>query len=230
MGLFKRKRKPDEETENLKAFLDMIAPSIVKFETGYYICGNTFRCIWALREYPTSTDDLAILRHLGEKHGVTLHIYTRMVSPLEERKIVHNAEIRNRMNRGSSQDLQRAVEAESNLQDVANLIGSLHRNKEPLLHCAVYIEMIAGDMQELQILQTNVEVELMRSKLNVDRLKLASRQASTPSARSDSMCLAQSMSASCQQARSQICSHSTIPVKRTEKAFTSGKTSTAATS
>ena len=172
MGLFKRKRKPDEETENLKAFLDMIAPSIVKFETGYYICGNTFRCIWALREYPTSTDDLAILRHLGEKHGVTLHIYTRMVSPLEERKIVHNAEIRNRMNRGSAQDMQQAVEAESNLQDVANLIGSLHRNKEPLLHCAVYIEMIAGDMQELQILQTNVEVELMRSKLNVDRLKL----------------------------------------------------------
>lgn len=98
--------------------------------------------------------------------------YTRMVSPLEERKIVHNAEIRNRMNRGSAQDMQRAVEAESNLQDVANLIGSLHRNKEPLLHCAVYIEMIAGDMQELQILQTNVEVELMRSKLNVDRLKL----------------------------------------------------------
>ena len=172
MGLFKRKRKPDEETENLKAFLDMIAPSIVKFETSHYICGNTFRCIWALREYPTSTDDLAILRHLGEKHGVTLHIYTRMVSPLEERKIVHNAEIRNRMNRGSAQDMQRAVEAESNLQDVANLIGSLHRNKEPLLHCAVYIEMIAGDMQELQILQTNVEVELMRSKLNVDRLKL----------------------------------------------------------
>ena len=172
MGLFKRKRKPDEETENLKVFLDMIAPSIVKFETGYYICGNTFRCVWALREYPTSTDDLAILRHLGEKHGVTLHIYTRMVSPLEERKIVHNAEIRNRMNRGSSQNMQQAVEAESNLQDVANLIGSLHRNKEPLLHCAVYIEMIAGDMQELQILQTNVEVELMRSKLNVDKLKL----------------------------------------------------------
>ena len=172
MGLFKRKRKPDEETENLKVFLDMIAPSVVKFETGYYICGNTFRCVWALREYPTTTDDLAILRHLGEKHGVTLHIYTRMVSPLEERKIVHNAEIRNRMNRGSSLDLQRSVEAESNLQDVANLIGSLHRNKEPLLHCAVYIEMIAGDMQELQILQTNVEVELMRSKLNVDKLKL----------------------------------------------------------
>ena len=97
MSIFRRKKQTDAEIESLKSFLDMIAPSIVKFETGYYICGNTFRCIWALREYPTSTDDLAILRHLGEKHGVTLHIYTRMVSPLEERKIVHNAEIRNRM-------------------------------------------------------------------------------------------------------------------------------------
>ena len=137
MSIFRRKKQTDAETESLKSFLDMIAPSIVKFETGYYICGNTFRCIWALREYPTSTDDLAILRHLGEKHGVTLHIYTRMVSPLEERKIVHNAEIRNRMNRGSAQDMQRAVEAESNLQDVANLIGSLHRKdvyKRQVLH------------------------------------------------------------------------------------------------
>lgn len=172
MGFFRKKQQPDAEAETLKAFLDMIAPSIVRFETGYFICGNTFRCVWALREYPTSTDDLAILRHLGEKHGVTLHIYTRMVSALEERRIVHNAEIRNRMKRGSSQNLQQAVEAESNLQDVADLIGSLHRNKEPLLHCAVYIEMIAGSMQDLQILQTNVEVELMRSKLNVDKLKL----------------------------------------------------------
>ena len=69
MSIFRRKKQTDAETESLKSFLDMIAPSIVKFETGYYICGNTFRCIWALREYPTSTDDLAILRHLGEKHG-----------------------------------------------------------------------------------------------------------------------------------------------------------------
>ena len=139
MSIFRRKKQTDAETESLKSFLDMIAPSIVKFETGYYICGNTFRCIWALREYPTSTDDLAILRHLGEKHGVTLHIYTRMVSPLEERKIVHNAEIRNRMNRGSAQDMQRAVEAEfagcgkphwfsAPKQRTAAALRCLHRN------------------------------------------------------------------------------------------------------
>lgn len=176
MGLFKRKRKPDEETENLKAFLDMIAPSIVKFETGYYTCGNTFRCIWALREYPTSTDDLAILRHLGEMHGVTLHVYTRIVTPLEESRIVHNAEIRNRMKRNSTQNIQQAVEAESNLQDVKTLVGSMHRNKESLMHCAVYMELIASDQTEFEILQNQVTVELTRAKLNVDKLKLRQQQ------------------------------------------------------
>lgn len=65
-----------EET-NIKSFLDMIAPSVVSFMPDHYICGSTYRCVWALREYPTSTDEQAILRHLGEKDGITLRIYTR---------------------------------------------------------------------------------------------------------------------------------------------------------
>ena len=75
-------------TKPSKDFLDMIAPSTVKFYTDYFICGNTFRCVWALREYPTSTNEQAILRYLGEKEGVTLHIYTRHVSPAEEKRII----------------------------------------------------------------------------------------------------------------------------------------------
>ena len=54
----------------------MIAPSVIKFETDHFICGNTYRCVWALREYPTATEEQAILSHLGEKDGVTLRIYT----------------------------------------------------------------------------------------------------------------------------------------------------------
>ena len=60
----------------IQEFLDMIAPSVIKFETDHFICGNTYRCVWALREYPTATDEQAILSHLGEKDGVTLRIYT----------------------------------------------------------------------------------------------------------------------------------------------------------
>ena len=70
--------KPEDEVQLLE-FLDRIAPSTIKYETNYFICGNTFRCVWALREYPTSTGQQALLQHLGEKAGVTLHIYTRIV-------------------------------------------------------------------------------------------------------------------------------------------------------
>ena len=69
-----------EKESRLKDFLDMVAPSIIRFLPEHYLCGNTFRCVWALREYPTSTDEQALLRGLGEKDGVTLRIYTRQVT------------------------------------------------------------------------------------------------------------------------------------------------------
>ena len=107
------------EEASIKSFLDMIAPSVVSFMPDHFICGNTYRCVWALREYPTSTDEQAILRHLGEKDGVTLRIYTRQVTPAEEKRIIQNAANKNRLNSSNTNDLQQTVTAESNLQDVA---------------------------------------------------------------------------------------------------------------
>ncbi len=160
----------------IQEFLDMIAPSVMKFETDYYICGNTFRCVWALREYPTATDEQAILSHLGEKDGVTLRIYTRQVTPAEEKKIISNAANKNRMARSNTNDLQQTVLAESNLQDVMTIVAQMHRNREPLLHTAVYLELCAHDIDQLKLLQTEVLTELIRAKLNVDRLLLRQKQ------------------------------------------------------
>ncbi|MCM1062784.1 MAG: DUF87 domain-containing protein [Eubacterium sp.] len=162
----------DFTTRPQKDFLDMIAPSTIKFYTDYFICGNTFRCVWALREYPTSTSEQAILRYLGEKDGVTLRIYTRHVTAAEEKRIIANAANKNRMQRSSTNNLQQTVAAESNLQDVAQLAADMHRNREPLLHVAVFIEMISDSLDNLRILQTEVQTELVRSKLNVDKLML----------------------------------------------------------
>ena len=172
----KKKAEVSAAEPMIKDFLDMIAPGIIKFNTDHYICGNTYRCIWALREYPTATDEQAILRHLGEKDGVTLRIYTRQVTAAEEKKIIHNAANKNRMDKSSTNDLQQAVTAESNLQDVVTLVSSMHRNREPLLHCAVFIELTAHDPDALKLLQTDVLTELVRSKLNVDRLMLRQRE------------------------------------------------------
>ena len=155
----------------IQTFLDMIAPNMVKFEPDYFICGNTFRCCWALRDYPTSTGEQAILQHLGEKAGVTLHIYTRVVTPAEDRKIINLADKKNRMERGTN-DMQAAVTADENLQDMASLIRQRHRNREPFLHTAVYIELIAADLDKLKELQTVVLAELNCAKLNIDKLNL----------------------------------------------------------
>jgi type IV secretory pathway VirB4 component len=165
-----------QEDVRIQEFLDMIAPSVIKFNTDHFICGNTYRCVWALREYPTATEEQAILRHLGEKDGVTLKIYARHVTPIEEKKIISNATNKNRMKRSNTNDLQQTVTAESNLQDVASIVASMHRNKEPLLHAAVYIELLAYDLEQLKLLQTEVLTELIRSKLNVDRLMLRQQQ------------------------------------------------------
>ena len=172
-----RKRKEKETVDvKIKSFVDMIAPSVVKFQTDYFICGNTYRSVWALREYPTTTEEQAILKHLGEKDGVTLKIYTRHVTAAEEKKIISNAANKNRLKRSNTHDLQETVVAEGNLQDVTNLVTAMHRNREPLIHTAVYIELIAHEYDNLKELQTEVLTELIRSKLNVDKLMLRQKE------------------------------------------------------
>ena len=171
------KRAPAKPSEpRVKDFLDLIAPTAVKFNTDHYICGGTYRCTLALRSYPASTEELALLRRLGEKSGVTLHIYNRKVSVAEEDKIIHNAENKNKLDRGSTSSMKQAVTAEANLQDVAALIASMRKNSEPLIHCAVFIELSARDPDSLRALRDEVTSELIRSKLGADRLLLRQRE------------------------------------------------------
>ena len=59
---------------------------------------------------------------------------------------------------------------------MTQFVADMHRNREPLLHVAVYIEIIADNLDDLRNLQTEVQTELVRSKLNVDRLMLRQQQ------------------------------------------------------
>ena len=174
-NIFKRKRKAPAETPVL-SYLDCIAPGVLKFETDHYICGNTWRSVWALREYPASTESQALLRRLGDRTGVTLRIYCRLVSAGEENRIIHNATNRNKLERSNTNDLRRVITAESNLQDMASLVGALDREHEPLIRCAVYLEMSAGSYEALKLLETGIQSELLRCKLTVDRLLLRQQQ------------------------------------------------------
>ena len=169
--LFK-KEQVDQEHLNAQSFLDLVSPTAIKFYTGYYICGNTFRSVWAIRHYPTSTNELALLRYLGEKENVTLKIYSRIVTPLEEKRIIANASNKTKMKSISSTQVIDTIEAEADIQDLTILIANMHRSREPLVHAAVFIEMIAFDYDSLKVLESEVYSELVRSKINVDKLLL----------------------------------------------------------
>ena len=170
------KKAPSQQEGFLRTYLDRIAPGIAKFEVDHYIFGSTYRCVWALREYPASTEAQALLRELGEKSGVTLRIYCQQVSPGEEDRIIDNANKKNKLDGSDPNKLRQAVAAESNLRDVAELVHKMHREHEPLVHCAVYLEMTADSKERLRQLQTDVLTELVRCKLNVDKLLLQQKQ------------------------------------------------------
>lgn len=171
-----QKDKPTTEELNIQTFLDMIAPSIIKFYSDYYICGNTYRSVWAIRHYPTSTTELALLRYLGEKENVTLKIYSRIVTPLEEKRIITSATNKTKMKSVSSSQVIDSIEAEADIYDLTVLIANMHRSREPLVHAAVFIEMIASNYESLKILESEVNAELVRSKINVDKLLLRQKE------------------------------------------------------
>ena len=158
-----------------KDFFDCIAPATIKFYSDYYIVGDSYRCCWVIKEYPPSTEELAILSLLSDKSGVTLRIFNRLVEPLEQRKIVQNAMRKNTL-KTTSNDVNDTVQAEENIQDVVELLSNLRKNREPLLHCSVFIELKASSLDALKELQSDINMELSRSKLEVEKLTLRQKE------------------------------------------------------
>ncbi len=131
--------------------------------------------MWVIREYPPSTEEQAILSQLADRNGVTLRIYHRLVESMEQRKILQNATRKNKLMSGGN-NVNETIEAEGNLQDVIELLANLRKNKEPLLHCSVFIELKARNMNALKELQSEISMELTRSKISVDRLTLRQKE------------------------------------------------------
>lgn len=177
---FKKKKQielTEEQKEEIriKDFFDRILPSTIKFSTDHYIVGDSYRCVWAIKEYPPTTEELALFSQLADRNNVTVRLYSRLVDALEQRKIIQNATRKNKLSTGSN-DAMENITAEGNLQDVVTLIAELRKNKEPLLHCAVYLELKAESIQKLKELQSDIVMELTRSKMSVDRLTLRQKE------------------------------------------------------
>lgn len=174
-------RKPKvmtpEQVEEIrtKDFFDCILPATIKFISDYYIVGDSYRCVWVIKEYPPSTEEQAILSQLADRNGVTLRIYHRLVDSIEQRKIIQNATRRNKLKSGGN-DMNDTIEAEGNLMDVIDMLANLRKNRECLLHCTVFIELKAKSKSALRELQSDISMELTRSKISAEKLTMRQKE------------------------------------------------------
>lgn len=169
----KKKIEPTEEEKEkleLKSFFETTAPSVISFSQEHYIFGNTYRCVWAIRDYPSETKSNAILRDLGEEDGITLHIYVRPVADSDEGKIFTQAERRNRHNANTTRNVKEASDSNNNIIDMYELMDSMRKTKEPLVYCSVFIELTANSKNGLEKLKAEVASNLRRNKILYDML------------------------------------------------------------
>lgn len=172
----KKELSPEkQELIRTKDYFDCIAPGVIRFFVDYYIVGDSYRCAWAVREYPPSTEEQAVLARIADRNGVTVRIYHRLVEVMEQKKIIQNATRKNKM-KSTANDMSEAVEAEGNLQDVIELLANMRKSREALLHCCVFIELKAKSLEALHNLQEEIQMELARSKITVDRLTLRQKE------------------------------------------------------
>lgn len=75
-----------------------------------------------------TTSAQAILARFGEREGVTLRLYSRMVDAAEQRKVIQNATRKNRM-LSTSNDVQETINAEGNMEDVVELLANMRRER-----------------------------------------------------------------------------------------------------
>ena len=172
----KPKKKAAEQVQRPKDFLDMIAPAAVKFNTDHFILGSRYHTAMALKSYPPMTDELALLRGLGDMGGVNLRLTARQVTPAEEDAILHAATNKSRMERSNTNDYKQSVTAEANLRDMAELLAKQRQEKEPLIHCGVYLDIAAADTEKLRAARDTVSAQLVRSRMGADPLLLRQRE------------------------------------------------------
>lgn len=164
--MFKKKNKKMSaeqlEITETKDFFDRIIPGAVRFFTDHYICGNFYKSVWAITEYPPATEEMTLLAHLADRNGVTLRIYNRLVTSVEQKTILQQAMRKNHM-MSTTNDVNESIRAEDNMSDIVNLLSELRRNKEPLLHTAVFIELKALSEDKLKELQADIQMGATRS-------------------------------------------------------------------
>lgn len=150
------KKSSKENDLYVKDFMDMIVPSIIKFFPSHYRFGNTFRQVIAIKNYPLDCKSVALLKKFGERKNITLKVISEKMNANEYERLLENninkslAETQENNNVGK-------VKANVKLEKTQKLIE--HITSKPDLsiwEVSVYIEIIAGSMEELKSMKVDI--------------------------------------------------------------------------
>ena len=167
---------PEEEmSTELRSFFDMIAPNNIQFYPEYFVCGNTYRSVWAVIGFNYSTDRLALLSELSAKTGVTIHIYNNQLPALAEKRVIEQAERKNTQGL-FSKSIDESMSAAEAQKELAALLRKKRKDKEPLLDLSIYIEIRSETLEELRVLQEDVRQILAVDKIESDRMYLMQKE------------------------------------------------------
>lgn len=162
---------PDDGVDDTQAFKN-VAGGVIYVPEGEYIIKSTI-AVGNTKLIGAGSDKTIITADFDDPMMPIIN--TGRTSQMEQRKIIQNATRRNKLKSGGT-DVNETIEAEGNLQDVIELLANLRKNREPLLHCSVFIELKAKNMDALKELQSEIAMELTRSKISVDRLTLRQKE------------------------------------------------------
>lgn len=167
-------KETEKEGEYIKDFVDMVGPSVIKFFPSYYVFGNTYRKVIAIRNYSLETERMALLRRLGERSNLTLKVYCGRMGQNEYEKSIEGSVNKN-TNEAAEYQMIKRTKAKQHLGIAENLIQFLNANAdERMFKVCVYIEIIGDSEKEMQ--DTFNDVKFMLEGITYDNLYLKQKE------------------------------------------------------
>ena len=172
----KRERERKKEEYEFSLFWKRVMPGVISFRLDEAIVGDTFRHYMAIREYQPSTTSQAILKDIAGMQGVSLRIFYKRITMLEEEKLITRGSRSTVYESNRAENLSDVVDAGENLSDVSEMFRTMRKERERILYCSVFLEIKAGSRSEMENIKADVRAALMADKIMADELTLQQKE------------------------------------------------------
>ena len=172
----KREKERKREEYEFSLFWKRVMPGVISFRLDEAVVGDTFRHYMAIREYQPSTTSQAILKDIAGMQGVSLKIFYKRITMLEEEKLITRGSRSTVYESNRAESLSDVIDAGEDLSDVSEMFRTMRKERERILYCSVFLEIKASTRVELENIKADVRASLMADKIMADELTLQQKE------------------------------------------------------